>query len=611
MLRPGPTFHTDGSCTFTVWAPLRNKVSLKILTPEERILPLERGPRGYWRLTCEDLDPATRYLLGLDGETERPDPASHFQPDGVHQPSRVVDHLSYEWACPHWRHVPLQEMVLYELHVGAFSPEGTFRAVIQRLDELCDLGVNTLSLMPVAQFPGSRNWGYDGVHPYAVQNSYGGPEGLKALVDACHQRTMNVVLDVVYNHLGPEGNYLHDFGPYFTDRYRTPWGEAVNFDGPHSDGVREFFICNALHWFEHYRLDGLRLDAVHAIFDHSADHFLHQLARETALLEKRLGRGCLLIAESDRNDSRLIRPPETGGFGLNAQWSDDFHHALHTLLTREDQGYYQDFGQVSHLAAAHEERYVYHGGYSPFRQRRHGNDASDLPGHRFVVCAQNHDQVGNRMLGERLSGLIPFPGLKLSTACVLLSPFVPMLFMGEEYGEEAPFLYFVSHGDPDLVEAVRQGRAAEFSSFDWQGEPPDPQSESTFLRSRLNWSLRGRGRHAELLAWTRELLRLRRELYPLSRDPGDPVQARAMDHRGILTVTRTRGSRPFLALMHFSSSAGQLDFDPPTGQWVKRLDSEDETWGGHGRSLPGILDGPGPLTLPPLSYTLYTAKDKQ
>jgi maltooligosyltrehalose trehalohydrolase len=410
----------------------------------------------------QGVKPGTRYFYRLDGNTERPDPASKFQPEGVHGPSQVID-PHFVWEELHWSGIPFSHYVLYELHVGTFTAQGTFDAIVPHLDELKDLGITSIEIMPVAQFPGDRNWGYDGVYPGAVQNSYGGPEGLKRLIDACHQRGLAVTLDVVYNHLGPEGNYLCDFGPYFTDRYHTPWGAAINFDGPDSDAVRRFFIENALSWVTEFRLDALRLDAVHGIFDFSALHFLQELAAAVHEQAERLNRRIYVIAESDLNDVRLVSSPELGGYGLDAQWNDDFHHALHTLLTGERTGYYEDFGRIQDLAKAFAEGFVYSGAYSPARRRRHGNTSKDLAADRFVVCAQNHDQVGNRLKGDRLSALVSFEGLKLAAAVVLLSPFIPLLFMGEEYGETAPFPYFVSHSDPDLIEVVRRGRRAEFA----------------------------------------------------------------------------------------------------------------------------------------------------
>ena len=433
----GASYLGERQCRFRVWAPFVSKVELHLLSPNEQIVPMGKDQRGYHEAVVKQLEPGALYRYRLDGDKERPDPASRYQPDGVHGPSQVVD-PHFCWSEAHWAGLPLKEYVLYELHVGTFTPDGTFSAIIPHLDQLKDLGITAVELMPVAQFPGDRNWGYDGVYPFAVQNSYGGPGGLKLLVDACHQRGLAVVMDVVYNHLGPEGNYLADFGPYFTDSYKTPWGPAVNYDGPYSDDVRRFFIENALHWLIDFRIDALRIDAVHGIFDSSAQPFLEELALTVQEHTERLNRQIYLIAESDLNDSRLVRSRKLGGYGLDAQWNDDFHHALHTLLTSERSGYYEDFGLCRDLATAFRDGFVYSGKYSRYRKRRHGNDARVIASHRLVVFSQNHDQVGNRMRGDRLSALVSFESLKLAAGVVILSPFIPLFFMGEEYQVKPP-----------------------------------------------------------------------------------------------------------------------------------------------------------------------------
>ena len=465
-----------------LWAPYCRQVSLHILGANERIVDMKRDERGYHLAVVEPMEAETRYIYRLDSSRELPDPASRFQPEGVHGASQPVDTSGFEWADREWSGVDLDNAIFYELHVGTYTPSGTFEAVIDHLGDLCALGVTTLELMPVAQFPGARNWGYDGVFPFAPQNTYGGPEGLRRLVDAAHACGLAVALDVVYNHLGPEGNYLGEYGPYFTDRYRTPWGQAINYDGAGSDEVRRFCLENALYWLERYHLGALRLDAIHGIFDFSAIPFLAELKMNVAELSKRLGRRLDLIAESDLNDSRVIAPQQRGGYEIDAQWSDDFHHSLHTLLTKERTGYYRDFGRVWHLARTLKDGWCYSGQYSQFRQRRHGNLAEGSSSSQFVVCDQNHDQVGNRAAGERLSALVDFEALKLAAGVTLLSRFVPLLFIGEECGATAPFQYFISHLDPKLVEAVRRGRREEFESLGWQDLVPDPQDEATFRR---------------------------------------------------------------------------------------------------------------------------------
>ncbi|MFO0841788.1 MAG: maltose alpha-D-glucosyltransferase [Gemmataceae bacterium] len=559
---PGAVWSPPDNCHFLVWAPRADRVVLRLTEPVARDLPMRPMEDGYHQLVVKGVSPGQKYLFALPGGVAcpdpiaRPDPASRWQPDGVHGPSAVVD-PRFAWGDGGWRGIALKDMVLYELHVGTFTPEGTFDAAIGHLDRLCQLGVNAIEVMPVAQFPGGRNWGYDGVYPFCVQNSYGGAAGLKRLVDAAHRRGVAVVLDVVYNHLGPEGNYLREFGPYFTDHYRTPWGEALNFDGADSDHVRHFFLTNALMWQDEFRLDGLRLDATHAIKDTSALPFLTELAEQADREARRLGRPFHLIAESDANDARLVRPRGQGGFGLAASWADDFHHAAHTLLTGERAGYYQDFGELSDLVWAYRDAWVYAGRYSPHRRRQHGNSPKGLGRDRFVVCAQNHDQVGNRARGERLSALVDRDGLGLAAGLVLLSPFVPLLFMGEEYGETAPFLFFTSHGDPGLIEAVRRGRREEFASFGWQGEVPDPQGEETFARSKLDPS---RG-DPELLSLYRELIALRRTL-PLDGER----EVIADEERQALRVWYHEGSRGAVVVFQFGAG-GECEWPWPAGEW--------------------------------------------
>ncbi|MCW2926825.1 MAG: malto-oligosyltrehalose trehalohydrolase [Thermoleophilia bacterium] len=509
--RLGATPRDDGSCEFRVWAPWAERVTVALA--DERREPLEPGEHGYHHGRVAGVAAGDRYAVLLDDDPlELPDPASASQPDGVHGWSQVVDHRAYAWGDDAWRGRPLEEYVIYELHVGTFTPEGTFDAVIGRLDELAEDGITAIELLPVAQFPGGRNWGYDGVDLYAAQSTYGGPEVLRRLVDAAHAHGIAIIVDVVYNHLGPEGNYLGKFGPYFTSQHHTPWGDAVNVDGPGSDEVRRFFIENALQWVCDFHADALRLDAIHGILDTSAHPFLAELTEAVEWEAARAERSVHVIAESDLNDVRVITPREAGGLGCHSQWTDDFHHALHVALTGELRGYYADFDDpVERLAESLRRGFVYTGQRSRHRDRRFGSDSSGLPGERFVVYAQNHDQVGNRLLGDRLAATLEPAAQRVALAAVLLSPFVPMLFMGEEYGEVRPFPYFTSHGDPQLVAAVRKGRREEFAHFGFEGEAPDPQGEETFCAAVLDWDARREGRHAELLSYTRELLRLRRE----------------------------------------------------------------------------------------------------
>ena len=602
----GATYLGEGRCQFHVWAPLHQRVEVHIVSPTERIISLESEGNGYFAATTESVKPGARYLYRLDGQKERPDPASRFQPEGVHGPSQVVD-ANFPWEDLSWSGLPLRDYVIYELHAGTFTPEGTFEAIIPHLDGLRDLGITAVELMPVAQFPGSRNWGYDGVYPFAVQNSYGGPGGLKRLVNECHGRGLAVVLDVVYNHLGPEGNYLWDFGPYFTDRYKTLWGSSINFDGPDSDAVRHFFIENGLYWVTEFHIDALRIDAVHAILDFSAYPFLGELASAVHERGEQLNRRVYLIAESALNDTRIIWSREGGGYELDAQWNDDFHHSLHTLLTGERTGYYQDFGQLRDLAKAFRDGFVYSGQYSSYRRRRHGNSSRDIPAHRFVVFAQNHDQVGNRMRGERLSQLVCLERMKLAAGVALLSPFIPLMFMGEEYGETAPFPYFISHSDPALIEAVRRGRREEFAAFGWAAGPPDPQDEETFLQAKLNHHLCHEGHHRTILELHRELIQLRKGIPALARLSKDDMEVLGYEREEVLVMRRWSSAGEVAAVFHFGKRSVTRRIPLPEGRWTKRLDSADERWGGPGSLVPDeiISDREAALGLSPYAFVLF------
>jgi maltooligosyltrehalose trehalohydrolase len=507
-----------------VWAPKAERVDLVLPTDGRRIEMTAGSRPGWWAVDVPDAGPGTDYQFSLDAGPAFPDPRSEFQPEGVHGPSRVVDHDSFQWNDDLWRGAaPLSGALIYEAHVGTFTPEGTFEAAIDKLAHLVDLGVTHLELCPVAEFPGRRGWGYDGVDLFAPHHAYGGPDGLKRLVDAAHGVGLGVILDVVYNHLGPDGNYLGAYGPYFTSRYNTPWGEAVNYDDAGSDEVRNFVCDNACYWLERYHIDGLRLDAVHAIFDTSAVHVLEEMARRVWTLQSRLGRRKFLIAESDLNDPKLVRAPEAGGFGLDAAWSDDFHHALHSALTGETAGYYEDFGGLAPLGRALERGYVYAGDHSP--HRGHGRPLSGVPANRLLGYLQNHDQVGNRAAGERSSALMSTGRLHIAAALVLLGPFVPMLFQGEEWGASTPFQYFTDHLDEDLGRAVSEGRRREFAAFGWKPEDvPDPQDPATFERSVLDWAELDKEPHAALLEWHKRLIGLRRQIPVLADGNFDHVQ---------------------------------------------------------------------------------------
>ena len=595
----------DGRCVFLAWAPGARRVTLHLLAPIERRCPMAPVGFGYWRAELKEVVPGSRYRYRLDDGPKLPDPASAWQPEGVAGPSAVVDHGAFVWRDAGWPGLEPVKAIFYELHVGTFTPEGTFAAVIPRLAALRELGVTAVELMPVAAFPGARNWGYDGVFPFAVQESYGGPDGLKTLVDACHREGLAVVLDVVYNHLGPEGNVLGQFGPYFTDRYRTPWGGAVNLDGAASDAVRGYFIANALHWLRDYHIDALRLDAVHALCDLSARPFLAELARAVAACGRRRGRPAWLVAESDRNDAQLLKPPAVGGLGLDAAWNDDFHHALHALLTGESQGYYADFGQPAQLGKAIAEGFVYDGGRSRYRGRRHGSSSRDLGATQMVVFSQNHDQVGNRACGERLLKLAGFAAAKLAAFAVLCAPALPLLFMGEEYGEDAPFLYFVDFADPALREAVRRGRKEEFAAFGWTGEPPDPQDPATFAASRLHWEKREEGDHGRLLAFHRECLAWRRRLPALAVPDKERLQVTVLEATKTVILKRWRDASIILAVLHASGAVEEVILPPLAGSFRRLLDAGEERFGGGGPGLPERLAGGEGLSLPPYACALF------
>ncbi len=558
----------------------------------DKPIPLSQETFGYWKGTVQNISPGTRYQYLLNHTLARPDPASRSQPDGVHGPSEIIDPHGFSWTDRQWRGMPLEDYIIYELHTGTFTPEGTFDAIIGRLPYLRDqIGITSIELMPVAQCPGTRNWGYDGTYLFAPQHNYGGPDGLKRFVDACHAAGLAVIMDVVYNHLGPEGNYLGDFGPYFTDTYRTPWGSAINYDGPESDAVRHFVISNAVYWIHEYHIDALRLDAIHGIFDFSAKHLLQDIGEAVHTEGLRLNRQVHVIAESDLNDVRIISSISKGGYGLDGQWSDDFHHALHSVLTKERGGYYEDFGQLKDVANAIREGVVYTGQYSPHRRRRHGNSFKHCSPGQFVVCAQNHDQIGNRAQGDRLSSLISFEALKVANAAVLLSPYIPLLFMGEEYGETAPFLYFIDHGDTALIEAVRQGRKREFAAFG-RTDTPDPYDRGTFDRSRLQPCLETDRKQQAHLRWCQALIQLRKSVPALGTGAkGDRVQVGSHPKSQLLIIHRRAKQGPeALILLGFHHNSTLALAKLPKGNWENRLDSGTSAFGGQEEHLaPSVL----------------------
>jgi maltooligosyltrehalose trehalohydrolase len=501
---------------FRVWAPRPERVDLVLA---DRGVPMSQAGDGWWTWYDEGAGPGTDYAFSLDGGPPRADPRSNFQPLGYKGPSRLIDHASFDWTDGGWHGRPLPGSVIYECHIGTFSKAGTFGGAIEHLGHLAELGIDALEILPVAEFPGARGWGYDPISLFAPHHDYGGPDELKRLIDAAHGHGLAVILDVVYNHLGPDGNYLGEFGPYFTSRYRTAWGDAINFDDADSGEVRRFVIDNALMWLRDYHCDGLRIDAVHAISDTSATHIMAELADEVAALAAPLGRPLLAIAESDQNDPRLVSAAAAGGYGLDSCWADEWHHALHAALTGEAAGWYRDYGSLALLAKAVRQAWVHDGTYSAYRRRIHGRSPAGLTGSQFVVCTQNHDQVGNRAAGERSAALVSDGRLRVAAALLLTSPFVPMLFQGEEWGASTPFPYFTDHADPALADAVRAGRRAEFAAFGWDpADIGDPQDIRTFDRAKLDWAEPGQAGHAELLSWYRQLIKLRARL-PALTDP--------------------------------------------------------------------------------------------
>ncbi|PWE00296.1 malto-oligosyltrehalose trehalohydrolase [Marinilabilia rubra] len=590
--RPGLILNPEKkSCNALVWAPGAQTVSIVSRFNEKHYL--NQSAYGYWEANDLPLVEGDTYEVCLNDDKTFPDPASLSQPRGVHGPSMVTDLASYSWNDDDWNGLDIQKPIIYELHTGTFSKEGTFHGIIDQLPYLRELGINTIELMPATQFPGNRNWGYDGVYPYAVQDSYGGAGELQKLVDQCHQQGLAVILDVVYNHLGPEGNYLSQFGPYFTNKYQTPWGRAVNFDDEWSDAVRHFFIENALMWFGDFHIDGLRLDAAHAIKDFGARHFLAQLKEATNEFNAERGKKHFLMAECDLNDVRYINTPDKGGYNMDAQWCDEFHHSLHVMVTGEERGYYSDFGGIGPLVKSLNHGFVYDGIYSPHRKKTFGSSTDGQFGHKFVVFAQNHDQVGNRMMGDRLGTNISFELQKVVAATYLLSPFTPFLFMGEEFGEKSPFLYFTSHSDKDLIKNVRKGRKNEFKDFMGNLNPPDPQAAETFKKSVLTLREKWDSTQQALFKWYKTLIRFRKEQPFWAENPREYFEAEALNEK-ILRVAIRHKQDVFFMLMNFGPEKIHLDLEAVEPM----LCSATDEWSGpvnhvHDLKKGNILELPG------------------
>ncbi|MFO7721174.1 MAG: malto-oligosyltrehalose trehalohydrolase [Gillisia sp.] len=601
----GAAYNSNDKITFTVWAPLKNKV--EVLFKDQPAVLLTKDPSGYWEKEVSGIPEGSYYKFRLDEKEDFPDPASRYQPLGVHSWSATFNQNSFSWNDREWKGIPLAQMIIYELHIGTFTSEGTFEAVISKLDHLLNLGINCIEILPISQFPGDRNWGYDGVYPFAAQESYGGPEGLKKMIDACHQKGVAVILDAVYNHIGPEGNYLSQFAPYFTDKYQTPWGAALNFDDKYSDEVRNYFLENARMWLEEFHFDGLRLDAIHEIIDRGAKHFLKELSLEVDELQQKTGKEYSLIAESDANDTKIINPYEKGGFGLEGQWVDDFHHSLHTVLTGELEGYYMDYGKMKQLAKSFKQAFVYDGQYSAFRKRTVGNSPAGLDFSNFVVSIQNHDQIGNRLLGERLSHLVSFEGLKLAAGVLFTSPFIPMLFMGEEFAEENPFQYFISHGDPDLVKAVQQGRKREFEYFNskTKGDFSDPQARGTFDDSKLNWDFKEDLTKNVLFEYYKYLIHLKKEGAFNAFRNGE-ITTKVDEVKKTLQVL-SNAENKLMAFFNFSDENEGMLLPEGAKSWELILASADKKWNGT-NDFPSDFTGGEKISLPAHSLIILKSR---
>lgn len=574
-MKIGAQYKTNGKCEFVVWAPFQ-KLSLQLLSNEERIIKMEKDEKGFWRTTVENIQHQTCYRYILNSCLMRPDPASHFQPKGVHDASQIINHSLFKWNDSNWEGIDLSNMIIYELHVGTFTMEGNFEAILPRLEELKSIGINSIELMPIAQFPGKRNWGYDCVFPFAVQNSYGGPFGLKKLINECHRIGLAVILDVVYNHFGPVGNYFMDFGPYFSNKYKTPWGAAINFDGPFCEGVRNYFIENALHWFRNYHVDALRLDAVHAIYDNSTKPFLQELAISVKNFSKEQGRDFYLIAENDLRNPGAIQPHKLAGYGIYTQWCDDLHHCIHALLTGEHNGYYAGFDSEQKLVQCLKN------GYINLINKKGQPDDEDFYHMQFVAYSQNHDQVGNRIHGERLSSLISFEELKLVASIVILSPFIPLLFMGEEYAEKTPFLYFADYNYPYLIKAVKKGRRKEFKKIGLTGKQPDPFNIETFNRSKLNWETRTDEMNNKMLNFYKNLFKFRKTLPPLSSLDRRKMDLKVLKDSKIAIMKRWNKANFVLVIFNFNNIDITFQLKSYKGKWRMILDSADEIFGGPG-----------------------------
>ncbi len=590
--------YSGKSSTFCTWAPQAKKVVFN--SPEIR-MELECRPHGFWESKSFFIDPGTPYSIEIDGKP-LPDPASVSQPEGITGSSVAFDLSAYKWNDSEWKGISTEDLIIYELHTGAFTSEGTFAAIARHIVYFKELGITAIEIMPVAQFSGTRNWGYDGVFPFAVQNSYGGPLGLQQLVDLCHQNGIAVILDVVLNHIGPEGNILPEFGPFFTDKYKIPWGDAINYDDAWCDGVRRFFIENIQMWLRDFHIDGIRLDAIHAIRDFGPVNILQELHNQVEMLNTLSSSRHFLIGECDLNDVRYIAPAHTGGYALDAIWCDEFHHALHTLVTGESNGYYSDFGRIWHLVKSYNDAFVYDGIWSEHRKKVFGTRTGEISGDKFVVFSQNHDQVGNRIKGDRLSVNLSFEQLKLVAGAILFSPYIPLLFMGEEYAEENPFLFFTSHSGAELARLVREGRKKEFESFLYEGDFPDPQDGKTFEQSRLTGNRSSL--QLKMFDYYKRLIELRKTI-PLWKSMNRRnFKAESIEGRNVLQLTRWNGNQILLAILNFENTGEKVITCRPYIRWELIFNSGDIRWGGHGNIIDPEKTS---ITVPPHTIVILSS----
>ncbi len=603
-------FYANNTTHFTIWAPEKETMFLHIIHPEDRKIEMIKDEKGYFTVEVKEAKAGWRYYYRPNDEKDVADVASYYQPEDTLGPSEIFDHAAFRWNDAHWKGVPLQDMVFYEIHVGTFTDESTFEAIIPYLDDIIATGINAIELMPVCQFSGSRNWGYDGTYPYAVHLSYGGPQGLKKFVDACHQRGIAVFLDVVYNHVGPEGNNFAEFAPYFTDRYKAPWGTAINFDGEYSDGVKEYFSDNPVFWFEQYHIDGLRVDAVHEMYDRNAINIWQVMYEKIRLHEQKAGRRLYMTAESDFNSPRVTKHPDGGGMGFDAQWLDDFHHILYVIIDPKGKNRYGDYSTMEQLAKVYADGFVHSGEYVGFRKRAHGASSAGVPGYNFIVFNMNHDQVGNRIKGERLSMLVSFEKQKLAAAALMLSPYIPLLFMGEEYGEDTPFYFFISHHNKEAVKGVQEGRRKEFEKFGLkEGENfPDPAADETFNACKLQWNKRKEGKYNIMLEWNKLLIAVRRTNNVLHNFNKSNVVAFPLGEEGLVVHRQTDDGRVHLfCCFNFSGKEITYTLPPYTTQWQKLLDSKEKQWMWDEEAAPQPeLTGNEELKLRPFGVVVYT-----